>query len=52
MQTLPRHRRREANTSSDVADYLTRSVRSASGFVLVGHSETEPKTISFPHTEV
>src|SRR2546428_13839783 len=36
---LPRLWRREADTTSYVADYLTRSVRRASGFVLVGHSE-------------
>ena len=34
MQALPRLRRREADTTSYVADYLTRSVRRASGFVL------------------
>ena len=32
---LPRVWRREADTTSCVADYLTRSVRRASGFVLV-----------------
>ena len=39
MQGLPRLRRREADTTSYVADYLTRSVRRASGFVLVGKQE-------------
>ena len=34
MQALPRLRRRDADTTSYVADYLTRSVRRASGFVL------------------
>jgi hypothetical protein len=37
MQALPRLRRREADTTSYVADYLTRSVRRASGFVLADH---------------
>jgi hypothetical protein len=32
-------RRSEADTTSYVADYLTRSVRRASGFVLVGNAE-------------
>ena len=32
-------RRSEVNTTSYVADYLTRSVRCASGFVLVGQPE-------------
>ena len=36
MWALPRVWRREADTTSCVADYLTRSVRRASGFVLVG----------------
>src|SRR5438876_8545122 len=35
MWALPRVWRREADTTSCVADYLTRSVRRASGFVLV-----------------
>jgi len=35
VQALPRLRRREANSTSYVSDYLTRSVRRASGFVLV-----------------
>jgi RNA polymerase primary sigma factor len=39
MQVLPRLRRREANTTSYVSDYLTRSVRRASGLVLVGNLE-------------
>jgi len=39
VQALPRLRRREANTTSYVSDYLTRSVRRASGFVLVVHPE-------------
>ena len=39
-QTLPRHRRREVNTTSYLADYLTRSVRRTSGLVLVVYSET------------
>jgi hypothetical protein len=34
MQALPMLRRSEADTTSYVADYLTRSVRRASGFVL------------------
>ena len=34
MQALPRLRIRDADTTSYVADYLTRSVRRASGFVL------------------
>jgi hypothetical protein len=38
MQALPRLRRRNADTISYVADYLTRSVRRASGFVLADHS--------------
>jgi hypothetical protein len=38
MQALPTVRRREAGTTSYVADYLTRSVRRASGLVLVGYS--------------
>jgi len=42
MQKFPRHRRREANTTSYVSDYLTRSVRRAIGFVLVAKSETTP----------
>src|SRR5437899_7240695 len=37
MQALPRLWRREADTTSYVADYLTRSVRRASGFVLADH---------------
>jgi len=41
MQTLRRLRRREADTTSYVADYLTRSVRRASGFVLVANPEGE-----------
>jgi hypothetical protein len=32
--------RRDVNTTSYVADYLTRSVRRTSGFVLVGNPET------------
>ncbi len=32
-------RRSAADATSYVADYLTRSVRRASGFVLVGYSE-------------
>ncbi len=40
MPTLPRHRRREVNTTSYLADYLTRSVRRTSGLVLVVYSET------------
>jgi len=45
MQTLPRHPKREANTISYVSDYLTRSVRRASGFVPVGNPEViaEPR---------
>src|SRR5207245_9549947 len=38
MWALPRVWRREADTTSCVADYLTRSVRRASGFVLADHS--------------
>src|SRR5437667_11259559 len=38
MWALPRVWRREADTTSCVADYLTRSVRRASGFVLARHS--------------
>jgi hypothetical protein len=41
MQVLPRLRRREANTTSYVSDYLTRSVRRASGLVLAGYSEVD-----------
>jgi len=37
MQTLRTLRRREADTTSSVADYLARSVRRASGFVLARH---------------
>src|SRR5690349_8691625 len=37
MQTLPGPRTREAETTSYVADYLTRSVRRASGFVLADY---------------
>jgi hypothetical protein len=33
-QTLSRHQTRGPNTGTYVADYLTRSVRRASGFVL------------------
>ncbi len=33
----PRRRKRDAKTKSCAADYLTRSVRRASGFVLVGY---------------
>jgi len=40
MQALPMQRRRDADTTSYVADYLTRSVRRASSFVLVGDPET------------
>jgi len=36
MQALPKLRRRKADT---LADYLTRSVRRASGFVLAGDTE-------------
>src|SRR5438128_2163152 len=43
MQTLPTLRRREADTTSYVADYLTRSVRRASGLVLAGHPGTLAK---------
>src|SRR5439155_24920817 len=43
-QTLPRHQTGEPNTGTYAADYLTRSVRRARGFVLVGDSETEPKS--------
>jgi hypothetical protein len=43
MQALPRLRRRDADTTSYVADYLTRSVRRASGFVLVGQPEAIQK---------
>ena len=39
MQAFPRLRRRGPDTTSYVADYLTRSVRRASGLVLVGYSE-------------
>src|SRR3989442_1387367 len=39
MWALARVWRREADTTSCVADYLTRSVRRASGFVLVGKPE-------------
>jgi hypothetical protein len=39
MQALPMLRRSEVNTTSYVADYLTRSVRRTSGFVLVGKQE-------------
>src|SRR5260370_11862726 len=39
MQALPRLRRGDANTTSYVADYLTRSVRRATGLVLVGNPE-------------
>ena len=39
MQVLPKLRRRDADTTSYVADYLTRSVRRASGFVLVGNPD-------------
>jgi len=39
MQALQTLRRREADTTSYVADYLTRSVRRASGFVLVAYTE-------------
>jgi len=39
MQALPRLRTREADTTSYVADYLTRSVRRASGFVLADDPE-------------
>ena len=35
-------RRRDADTTSYVADYLTRSVRRASGLVLVGKPEVIP----------
>ena len=38
MQALPRLRTREADTTSYVADYLTRSVRRASGFVLARYT--------------
>jgi hypothetical protein len=38
-QTLSRHPTRGPNTGTYAADYLTRSVRRASGFVLVGYSE-------------
>jgi hypothetical protein len=38
VQALLRVRRREADTTSYVADYLTRSVRGASGFVLADYS--------------
>src|SRR5262249_22216399 len=37
MQALPCPRRGVAGTTSYVADYLTRSVRRASGFVLARH---------------
>ena len=43
MQALPKLRRRDADTTSYVADYLTRSVRRASGFVLVGNAEVNPR---------
>ena len=35
---LPTRRRKEANTSTHATDYLTRSVRRASGFVQVGYA--------------
>src|ERR1019366_1425507 len=47
MQALPMLRRSEVNTTSYVADYLTRSVRRASGFVLVG----KPEAIRTNHTK-
>ena len=37
MQALPMLRRSAADTTSYVAEYLTRSVRRASGFVLADH---------------
>jgi len=43
MRALPRLRRRDADTTSYVADYLTRSVRRASGFVLAGNAEVNPR---------
>src|SRR5438309_11607784 len=43
MSALPRVWRREADTTSCVADYLTRSVRRASGFVLDSHQGTSPQ---------
>jgi len=51
MQALPRLRKRDADTTSYVADYRTRSVRRASGFVLVGKPETEWKETSFGPVE-
>src|SRR6516165_794634 len=39
MQALPKLRTRDADTTSYVADYLTRSVRRASGLILVGKPE-------------
>jgi hypothetical protein len=45
LQALPGLRRSEANTTSYVADYLTRSVRRASGFVLARQSPTMENSI-------
>ena len=45
MQALPMLRRREADTTSYVSDYLTRSVRRASGFVL---AENPPESLRAP----
>ena len=44
---LPRSRRREANTSTYAVDYLTRSVRRASGLVLADHP---PRIVACPDT--
>jgi hypothetical protein len=39
---IPKQRRKNLNTSITVEDYATRSVRRASGLVLVGNPEIDP----------
>src|SRR6266478_3774885 len=50
MWALPRVWRREADTTSCVADYLTRSVRRASGFVLAVWSDNTDIYYSYSTT--
>src|SRR5207245_5274620 len=52
MWALPRVWRREADTTSCVADYLTRSVRRASGFVLADNPLGNPCAKGDNHSSV
>jgi hypothetical protein len=49
-QTLSRHQTRGPNTATYLADYLTRSVRRASGFVLVAYPDMIPSPCSSSFT--